>query len=328
MHIIGLFVSDPDPVNVHADVRVFNGSIVGLDRATPVAAAADWVCLGHYDKNALKAAHLYHGANDMQAKFSEDNQDELAQQMYVAVAALDVVKVRELFAYGVPADVWGVTEDDDLPLQAASREDGDNALSIVKALVEVGADIDFQVDYNCTALARCVVKQDGSDRNDWAIARYLIRAGANPSLYDRDSLCPSENANCNGNNDAVLAMLKAGMDPNVRGIVGPLIWYCAWDEPDVVCALLARGANPNGEGKGIDGDKQTPLQQAAEAFEEGGDADIFCNIAIQLIQAEADRVQIDPAPNCLAAFLLTRKEQDAFSDLPPGKVGPGTLPPL
>ena len=322
------FLSDPDPVNVHAYVRVVNSSIVGLDRATPVAAAADWVCLGHYDKNALKAAHLYHGANDMQVRFSEDNQDELAQQMYVAVAALDVVKVRELLASGVPADVWGITEDDDLPLQAASREDGDNALSIVKALVEAGADIDFQGDYNCNPLARCIVKQDESDRNDWAIARYLIRAGANPSLYDRNSLCPAEDANCKGHSDAVLAVLEAGMDPNVRGLVGPLIWYCAWDEPDVVRALLARGANPNGEGKGFDDDKQTSLQRAAEAFEEYGDADIFCKIAIQLIQAEADRVQIDPAPDCLAACLLTRKEQDAFSDLPLGKVGPGTLTPL
>ena len=96
----------------------------------------------------------------------------------------------------------------------------------------------------------------------------------------------------------------------------------------MVRALLARGANPNGEGKGIDGDKQTALQRAAEAFEEYGDADTFCNIAIQLIQAEADPEQIDPAPDCLAAFLLTRKEQDAFSDLPPGTTGPGPRPPL
>lgn len=118
------------------------------------------------------------------------------------------------------------------------------------------------------------------------------------------------------------------MDPNVRGLVGPLIWYCAWDEPDVVRALLARGANPNGAGKGILGDKQTPLQRAAEAFDEYGEADTFCNIATQLIQAEADRVQIDPAPDCFAAFLLTRKEQDAFSDLPPGTTGPGPRPPL
>lgn len=302
--------------------------MVGLNRAPPVAAAADWVCLGQHDKYALKVAHLYHGANDMQAKFSEDNQEELAQQMYVALAALNVVKVRELLALGVPADVWGITEDDDLPLQAASRENGDDALSIVKALVEAGADIDFQGDYNCTALAQCVVRQDGSNRNDWAIDRYLIRAGANPSLYDRNGLYPAENANCNGNKDAVLAMLKAGMDPNVRGLVGPLIWYCAWDEPDVVRALLARGANPNGEGKGIDGGKQTALQRAVEAFEEGGDTDTFCNIAIQLIQAGADPVRIDPAPDCLAAFLLARKELDAFSDFPRGKVGPGTLPPL
>lgn len=264
----------------------------------------------------------------MNAEFSEDDLEELAAGMRGAVEALDVAKVRSLLASGVPADVWGISEDYDLPLQVVSRRDGDDALSIVKALIEAGADIDFQGDYHCTALARAIEKTGGSDRNDWAIARYLVSAGANPSLFDRDGLCPAERANFTGNNDAVYAMLEAGMNPNVRGRVGPLIWFCAWDEPDVVRALLARGANPEGEGIGPNRDKQTPLQRAAEAFEEYGDADTFCNIAIQLIQAGADPVQIDPAPDCLAAFLLTRKEQDAFSDLPPGATGPGARPPL
>lgn len=265
---------------------------------------------------------------NMNAEFSEDDQEELALEMHKAVGSLNVVKVRSLLASGVPADVWGITEDYDLPLQAVSLRDGDNALPIVKALVEAGADIDFQGDYNCTALARAIETGGGSDRNNWAIARYLVSAGANPSLHDKDGLCPAENANCNGKNDAVLAMLEAGMDPNVRGLVGPLIWYCAWDDADMVRALLARGANPEGHGIGINGDKQTPLQRAAEAVDEGGDEATFCDIAIQLIQAGADPTQIEPAPDCLAAFLLARKEKAAFSELSPGKVGPGLRPPL
>ena len=258
----------------------------------------------------------------------EDDEEQLAAKMHKAVAALHVAKVRSLLASGVPADVWDITEDYDLPLQAVSRRDGDDALSIVKALVEAGADIDFQGDYNCTALARAVETRGESNLNDWAVARYLISAGANPSLYDRDGLCPAEQAICTGNNDAVYAMLEAGMNPNVRGLVGPLIWYCAWDEPDVVRTLLARGANPEGEGIGPNGDKQTPLQRAVEALDQGGDEATFCDIAIQLIQAGAEPVQIDPAPECLAAFLLARKENAAFSDLPPGTTGPGPRPPL
>lgn len=264
----------------------------------------------------------------MQAKFCEDDQELLAQQMHQAVGVLDVAKVRELLASGVPADVWGITDDYDLPLQAVSRRDGDDALSIVKALIEAGADIDFQGDYHCTALARAIEKTGGSDRNDWAIARYLVSAGANPSLFDRDGLCPAERANCTGNNDAVYAMLEAGMNPNVRGLVGPLIWYCAWDEPDVVRALLARGANPEGEGIGPDDAKQTPLQRAVEALDQGGDEATFCDIAIQLIEVGADPVQIDPAPECLMAFLLSRKEKVMFTDLPLGTTGPGPRPPL
>lgn len=123
-------------------------------------------------------------------------------------------------------------------------------------------------------------------------------------------------------------MLEAGMDSNVRGLVGPLICYCAWDDADMVRVLLARGANPEGQGNRINGDKQTPLQQAAEAVDEGGDEAMFCDIAIQLIKAGADPTQIDPAPDCLAAFLLARKEKAAFLDLPPGRVGPGIHPTL
>ena len=259
----------------------------------------------------------------------EDDEEQLAAKMHKAVAALDVVKVRSLLASGVPADVWDITEEDyDLPLQAVSRRDGDDALSIVKALVEAGANIDFQGDYNCTALARAVETRGESNRNDWAIARYLISVGANPGLYDKDGLCPAECAISNGNNDAVFAMLEAGMDPNVRGPAGPLIWYCSWDAPDMVRTLLARGASPQGGGDWINGGKQTPLQRAAEALASGGITDTFYEIATQLIDAGADPAQIDPPPDCLAAYLLARKEKAAFSELPSGKVGPRTHPPL
>ena len=108
----------------------------------------------------------------MNAKFSEDDQEELASEMHKAVGSLNVAKLQSLLASGVPSDVWGITEDYDLPLQAVSRRDGDNALPIVKAPVEAGADIDFQGDYNCTALARATEASGESNQSDWAIARY------------------------------------------------------------------------------------------------------------------------------------------------------------
>lgn len=259
----------------------------------------------------------------MTTDFSEDDMDDLAAQMHAAVNALDVAKVEALLEAGVPPDVWGIDVEYDRPLQVVARSKGERALSIAKALIVAGAEIDFQGDYGCTALARSI-ERDGAD--DWAVARYLIGAKADPSLADKDCFCPAEIANKNGNNAAILAMLEAGMDANVHGPVGPLIWYCAWDEPEMVRALLAHGANPNGVATGIGCRGQTPLQRAAESFGECSiDEESFRDIAIQLIEAGADPAQIDPAPNCLASFLLSRKEKADLTGLLPVIVEPTPL---
>ena len=254
----------------------------------------------------------------MTTEFSEVEQKALAAQMHSAIAVLDVAKVQSLLASGVPPDVWGIEDDYDLPLQAVARRKGSEALSIAKALIDAGAKINFQADYGCTALARSV-EGDGSD--DWSMARYLIRAGADPRRRDKDGRNPAEAASSDGRNGAVVAMLQAGMDVNVKGVIGPLIWYCAWDAADVVRELLARGANPNSVATKFPCAGQTPLQRAAESLAAGGvDEDTFCDIAIQLIQAGADPSQIEPVPDCLVSFLLARKEKAEMSSLPPGIV--------
>lgn len=118
-------------------------------------------------------------------------------------------------------------------------------------------------------------------------------------------------------------MLEAGMDANMHGVAGPLIWYCAWDEPEMISALLAHGANPNGAATGIQCAGQTPFQRVAESFADGYvEEDAFCDIAIQLIEAGADPAQIDPVPDCLMAFVLALKEKAELSSLPPGIVDP------
>ena len=256
----------------------------------------------------------------MNQDFSNDECEDLAKQMHMAVAELDFAKVTELLARGVPADVWDIDDENcDHPLQAVARRDGEQALSIAKALIEAGADIDFQGDFGCTALARSIETNWGSNRDNWAMARLMIKAGANPSLWDRDRFSPAETANCDGNNGAVLAMIEAGMDPNVIGGAGPLLWYCAWDDEELVQILLANGADPNVEAETIEG-RQTALQRAVESFELGGDEPTFRNIAIQLIQAGADLSQIDQAPECLSDFLLARQEREVLAELPIGRV--------
>jgi ankyrin repeat protein len=93
--------------------------------------------------------------------------------------------------------------------------------------------------------ARAVEASDGSDRTDWAMARFLIKAGADTRIADQDGLCPAEFAMISGNTGAVLAMLDAGMPPNARGVAGPLLWYCAWDDP-----ALVKETNPAATARG------------------------------------------------------------------------------
>lgn len=258
------------------------------------------------------------------------DRENLANQMHRATRALNERKVRDLLVAGVPADVWGLDEDDDLPLQVAARFDSDAAVSIAEALIAAGATVDFQGHHGRTALARAVEACDGSDRAGWAMARFLVGAGADISIANRDGLCPAEAAICNSYQGAVQAMLDAGMPPNARGVAGPLLWYCAWDDPQLVKELLARGAPPDEKSYGLGHEPQTPLQRAVEAFEAGGSsATTLAAIAIALIEAGADPRRIQPAPECLRAFLLSRQEKAAFSDLPAGADdGPGALRPL
>ena len=247
----------------------------------------------------------------------EEEREDLAAQFVQAVESLDVGRVRALLAGGVPADAWGILVEQDLPLQRVARLDGPEALEIARALIDAGADIDYQGDFYCTALARAV-EATTMDRNDWAMARYLIAAGANPSIPDHQGLCPAEYASSEGHSNAVLAMLQAGMDPNVSGLAGPLIWYCAWDDPVVVQALLECGGAPDGASNAIGGSAQTPLQRAAEAFANGGKKGVFVKIAVALINAGADSSRLKRVPDCLQAYFLAQQEEAVLGQQIPG----------
>lgn len=248
--------------------------------------------------------------------FTREEQENLAARLMRAVESLDVSQVAELLAEGVPADVWDISYDGDFPLQRVARFDGPEALAIAKALIDAGADVDHKGDFRFTALARAV-DADESNRIDWDMAQYLITAGVDPTIQNEGGLTPAECASSEGRPDAVLAMLKAGMDPNVSGPAGPLIWYCAWDDPVVVKALLARGVAADSESKPIVGRSQTPLQRAVEAFANGGDQGVFLEIAVALIDGGADLSRLEAVPGCLESFLLADLEKSALIDSTP-----------
>jgi ankyrin repeat protein len=217
-----------------------------------------------------------------------EEQRTMAEDLYDAVGEGDLGRVRKLLAAGTDADAWGqVNRDGDLPLQAAARLRTPDTAAIVEALLEAGANIDFQGDYGSTALHRAVYEEadDG-----WAVARMLIRRGANPSIWDKDSLIPAEAAANVGHEEAVLAMLDEGMPVETAGCAGSLLHYVAWDSVRLVRELLDRGADPN---VSTPKSRITPLHRAAESFGEGGEES--AEIALILLASGADPEAKDAA---------------------------------
>lgn len=217
-----------------------------------------------------------------------EEQRTMAEALYDAVREGDLGRVRKLLAAGTDADAWGhENPDGDLPLQVAARLRTPDAPAIAEALLDAGANIDFQGDYGSTALHRAVYEKadDG-----WAVARMLIRRGANPSLWDKEGLIPAEAAANEGHEEAVLAMLDEGMPVETAGCAGPLLRYVSWDSVRLVRELLDRGADPN-----VCAPKSriTPLHRAAESFAEGGEES--AEIARILLAAGADPQARDAA---------------------------------
>lgn len=191
---------------------------------------------------------------------ADDERREAAEALFDAIKKQDSVEVARLLAAGANPDTWGFTDaNGDRPLQAAARRGGKAEAEVVGLLLDAGADIDFQGDYHATALHRAVYDDIG---DGWTTARLLIRRGARvgPDLYDRDGCTAPDAAMLQGNDGAVLAMLDEGLDPKTMGLSGPMIWYAAWDSPNVVERLLAVGVSADSPSE-----HGTPLMRAAEA---------------------------------------------------------------
>lgn len=210
-----------------------------------------------------------------------------AYNLFKAVQNRDVEEVARLLASGVDADAWGKEDRyGNLPLQVAAMIGGADGARIVGLLLDAGADIDYEGDYNSTALHRAVYvdHEDG-----WATARLLVRRGANVggSSYDKDGCNAAEAALLNGDQGAVLAMLEEGISPDTMGIAGPLIWYAAWDSPEVVRKLLEMGVPAD-----IRCQHGTPLMRAAESISSRSHETMEDDLGFQcfrlLIEAGAD----------------------------------------
>ena len=82
-------------------------------------------------------------------------------------------------------------------------------VAYVRRVVQTGIDLDHVNDLGWTALLEAVILGDGGPRHA-RIVGILLRAGADPTLADRDGVTPREHAERRGYDDLAAALARAG----------------------------------------------------------------------------------------------------------------------
>lgn len=171
-----------------------------------------------------------------------------ASPLYTATRKENLAVVKKLLKRGV--DVNRPAPNGWTPLKSAAQQ---GCLEIVKALLEAGADPNIADDTNYTPLMNAVSGEhedivkillkfkadpnvqsgENPEDDDWepgrsalmdaafsgnvAIARELLKSGANPNLLNSKGRTALHSAVISGNADMVALLLKSGSDPNVFG---------------------------------------------------------------------------------------------------------------
>jgi ankyrin repeat protein len=194
----------------------------------------------------------------------KQTQERLTLGLYQAIENKDLEEVERILATGLSPNVSPPDAYFGSPLHMACCQWGGVSLDIVKALVAAGADVDLQDYGNGETPLHYAVDVDCED--GWQIVRYLVQIGAKADICNRDGLIPAELAENLGHEDAVIAMLDAGMPVETQGSCGTLFWYFAYDSYSLVVELANRGADMEAPDKWFG---HTPLARACEALGEG-----------------------------------------------------------
>lgn len=191
-------------------------------------------------------------------------------------AAHDLTKLKLLLQYGADVNKKAMTGNTALLVAAV----GANTYDAVKLLLDKGADANVQNLRKETALIRAAIF------GDTATLSLLVKAGNNVNAMDTIGATPLLQAVFNVNRNATLWLLQNGADPDKIGAFGltalggvvtfndmpsvqavlqktaainvvdsggisPLMWavYNEHDNPEIIQALLDRGANVNWKAK-------------------------------------------------------------------------------
>lgn len=172
-----------------------------------------------------------------------------SQGLLNAVSSGDLDRVEAILDDGASANA----RDRNGSALTIAAERGD--LSMVRLLVERGANPDVENASGYTALARAV-ESGNSD-----MTRILIRAGASPNLAPESGILPLARAIESGNLEIARLLLEGEAIPNVETGSGTPALYRAVEagNREMVGLLLSYGANPRVSFRG-----KTAIELAAE----------------------------------------------------------------
>src|ERR1700691_1537720 len=106
----------------------------------------------------------------MEESEGEDLEMQQVSQLFAAIDQGDINAVRSMLAAGVDANAEGnVNSRRDPPLVAAAHRGDKCGSEIARLLVEAGAELDAQGDWDSTALHWAVLNDL---KDDWALARF------------------------------------------------------------------------------------------------------------------------------------------------------------
>lgn len=201
----------------------------------------------------------------------------------------DLAGVKAALAAGAHPNDRELTDsnDDTLLIQVVRYGEGDS-LPICEALLDGGADMNHEGDYDSTALHRAGYAGKAD------IALLLLKRGARLDTLDKNGHTPCEAMLDDGKEDTALALIDAGLADHA-GAASILAWYAAWGHPSVLSALAKRGVDVLSERFGFSRFSMgTPARRAAEAvahelsYGEDGSAEDSLECLRILVETGAD----------------------------------------
>jgi quinoprotein dehydrogenase-associated probable ABC transporter substrate-binding protein len=171
------------------------------------------------------------------------NGASVTEELNNAVMADDPVRVRYLLEQK-HASVEAMDLQGETPLHHALMQ---RSPTMVAFLIAHGADVNHRDRDGWTPLMQAAYTDDADD------VRVLVKHGADPNAVSRQNFTPLGIAVQYGRNNAALALIAAGANPGTAvGGAGytPLMLATANDEPALVRALIAKGADVNAVNSG------------------------------------------------------------------------------